>query len=58
MFSEDLEEPLTASHLMHGRRIMSLTDCLTNDVDGEVDSEAFNNRMKYLNGTLSSFCKR
>ena len=58
VLSEDLEEPLTPSHVMHGRRIMSLPHCLTDDVDEEVDSEAFNNRLKYLNRTLNSFWKR
>ena len=54
--SSDLEEPLTPSHLMYGRRIMSLPDCLIDDEDEEVDNEALNSRLKYLNHT--SFWKR
>ena len=56
--STDLEEPLTHSHLMYGRRIMSLPDCLIDDGDEDPDVGARNNRLKYLNRTLDSFWKR
>lgn len=45
--AEDLEEPLTPSHLMYGRRIMSLPDHLINEEDEDFDGEALN-RLKYL----------
>ena len=56
--SSDLEEPLTPSHLMYGRRIMSLPDYLIDDEDKDVDNESLNSRLKYLNHTINSFWKR
>ena len=56
--SSHLEELLTPSHLMYGRRIMSLPDCLIDDEDKDVDNESLNGRLKYLNRTINSFWKR
>ena len=56
--AEDLEEPLTPSHLMYGRHIMNLPDHLLDDGEDEIDSQALNSRVKYLNRTLDSFWKR
>ena len=47
MSSDDLDEPLTPSHLLIGRRILSLPDNLSyqrdsNDDDFEVDSDHLN----------------
>ena len=56
--SSDFEEPLTPSHLMYGRRIMNLPDCLIDDQDEEVDNESLNSQLKYLNHTINSFWKR
>ena len=55
----DLEEPLTPSHLMYGRRILSLPDHLVNDEEDEFDAhEVVNSRLRYLNRTLNAFWKR
>ena len=58
---EDLEEPLTPSHLMIGRRILSLPSNLHNsqeDNDTEATPELLTRRMRYLNSTLDQFWKR
>ena len=61
--SEDVEEPLTPSHLLVGRRILSLPDNLCyqrdiNDDDFEVDSDHLNKRVKHLNNVINHFWKR
>ena len=49
--TEDVEEPLTPSHLLIGRRILSLPDALCHgDVDdAEVMPTCLMQRMKYVN---------
>ena len=42
--AEDLEEPLTPSHLLFGRRIMSLPDHLLED-DDDFSGQVLNNRL-------------
>ena len=61
--SNDLEEPLTPSHLLIGRRVLSLPDNLShdgelNDKDFEVNPAQLNRRMKHLNNTLNHFWRR
>ena len=58
---DDLEEPLTPSHLLTGRRILSLPDHFCHDPD----EEAFNSspdlltkRAKHLNNTVNRFWER
>ena len=60
---DDLDEPLTPSHLLMGRRILSLPDGLSHQVEIE-DSEFQINpanltrRVKHFNITLNQFWKR
>ena len=61
--TEDLEEPLTPSHLLTGRRLLSLPDCALRpktDLDDDLDISPthLTNRMKYLNKTLDHFWRR
>lgn len=61
--SEDMEEPLTPSHLLVGRRILNLPDHLghvenPNDEDYSVDPTTLTRRMKHLNTTLNYFWNR
>ena len=59
--ADDLEEPLTPSHLLSGRRLMTSPDYLTGGlVDDdqetfEIDPNALNMRVKHLNHTLDRF---
>ena len=59
----DVEEPLTPSHLLIGRRVLNLPDhlrhlCDPGDEDFDVDSTQLTKRMKHLNNTLNHFWKR
>ena len=61
--SDDLEEPLTPSHLLHGRRLLSLPDNLSyddeaDDEDFEIDVTTLSRRVKHLNSTLNQFWRR
>jgi hypothetical protein len=60
--AEDLDEPLTPSHFLYGRRILSLPDGLSEeDVDDEeftLTDAGLNRRLKYLNAVLNQFWKR
>lgn len=58
--TEDIEEPLTPSHLLIGRRALSLPDyALCQEIDNfEISPSLLNKRMKYLNKTLDHFWKR
>ena len=58
----DTEEPLTPSHLLIGRRVLSLPDnlshmCDPGDEDFDVDSSQLTRRMKHLSSTLNHFWK-
>ena len=60
---DDLEQPLTPSHLLVGRRLLSLPDHLTylepeDDEDFELATEAFQRRAKHLNSVLNHFWRR
>ena len=60
--AEDLDEPLTPSHLLCGRRILTLPDGLAED--GNTDKEfvmsqpVLSKRLKYLNTKLNQFWNR
>ena len=60
--SDDLEEPLTPSHLLAGRRILGLPDNLYYDhlldPDFELNQPIINKRMRYLSRILDHFWKR
>ena len=59
--SDDPEEPLTLSHLMFGRRILSLLEVTGNrkgSVDHTVSSEDLPKRRKYLGLLLEHFWRR
>ena len=59
--SDDPEEPLTPSHLMYGRRILSLPDVRASSQDSinqAVSSEDLPRRRRYLGSLLEHFWKR
>ena len=61
--STDLEEPLTPSHLIVGRRLLNLPDylgyvCDPGDEDFEVNDSQLKRRMKHLASVLSHFWRR
>lgn len=61
--ANDLEEPLTPSHLLVGRRILNLPDHLgfpydLGDEDFSTDSTQLTRRMRHLNNTLNHFWHR
>ena len=57
--SDDVEEPLTPSHLLVGRRLLNLPDKLTHYEEGdeefEVTDEAMQRRARHLNSVLNHF---
>ena len=57
---DDLEEPLTPSHLMIGRRLLSLPEVASHDESRSCESthSEMNKRMKHLNFTLEQFWTR
>ena len=60
--SEDIEEPLTPSHLLVGYRVLSLPDPTTSADDEGLDNPAthgdLTRRMKHLKKTVDDFWKR
>ena len=61
--AEDIEEPLTPSHLLAGCRVLNLSDhlghlCDPGDEDFVIDSIQLTRRMKHLSNTLNHFWKR
>ena len=58
--TDDLEEPLTQSHLMIGRRLLSLPEVASHDESRSCESthSEMNKRMKHLNFTLEQFWTR
>ena len=59
--SDDIQEPLTPSHLLIGYRVLSLPDPTTSndtDSDDEVTREDLTRRMKHLSKTVDDFWKR
>ena len=59
MSADDLEEPLTPSHLMVGRRLMNAPDhnCLESD-DFDVTSKSLTQRALYLSATINQLWER
>ena len=58
---EDTEEPLTPSHLLCGRRLMSLPDSNTSDTpdyDIDVQPQDLSRRMQHLSNVRNHFWKR
>ena len=60
---DDLEKPLTPSHLLIGRRVLNLPDNLGHqgdiqDGDFELNPVELSNRVKHLNSTLNHFWRR
>ena len=58
---KDTEEPLTPSHLICGRRLMSLPDSNTSDTpdyDVDVQPQDLSRRMQHLSNVLNHFSKR
>ena len=60
MSANDLEEPLTPSHLIVGRRLMNAPDHLSHGSDDEFDvtPDALTRRVRYLNSTILRFWER
>lgn len=57
--ADDFEEPLTPSHLLIGRRVMTLPDPVhSEDNDEEVTADTLTRRSRHLNLTLNRFWKR
>jgi len=60
--SDDMEKPLTPSHLLVGRRILNLPDHLIyheedGDEEFEITGETLQRRAKHLSGVLNHFWK-
>ena len=63
IYPDDLEQPLTPSHLLAGCRLLSLPDHLTyhepeEDEDFELTTESLQRRAKHLNSMLNHFWRR
>ncbi len=59
--TEDIEEPLTPSHFLIGRRVLSLPDAIPSEHeedDVEISQNYLTRRVKYMNRTLDHFWKR
>ena len=57
VYSDDVEEPLTPGHLLHGRRILSLPEVADVTVQ-ELNRESMTRRAKYLSTLLVHFWRR
>ena len=57
VYSDDVEEPLTPGHLLHGRRILSLPEVADVTVQ-ELNRENMTRRAKYLSTLLVHFWRR
>ena len=59
--SADVEEPLTLSHLLHGRSSMGLPDPCTGDLidpDFELSSTELSKGMNHLSNVMNHFWRR
>ena len=57
VYSDDVEEPLTPGHLLHGRRILSLPEVADVTVQ-ELNRETMTRRAKYMSTLLVHFWRR
>ena len=57
VYSEDTDEPLTPSHLLLGRRLLSKPE-VTEDIYAANDAEELTRRASYLKTLLQRFCQR
>lgn len=58
---DDVDEPLTPSHLLHGRRLLNLPDVNKSDeinLDIDVSEADLSKRMKHLSTLMNHFWKR
>ena len=63
MSGDDVEEPITPSHLMVGRRMLSMPDdlghlCDLDDEEFSLNPKRATSRVKHLNNLLNHFWKR
>ena len=63
ILADDLEEPLTPSHLLVGRRLLNLPDNLCyrediNDNEFEIDPANLSKRARHLNNVINQFWNR
>ena len=63
VYPDDFQQPLTPSHLLVGRRLLSLPDHLTylepeGDEDFELSTESLQRRAKHLSSVLNHFWRR
>ena len=59
LYPDDLEEPLTPSHLISGRRLLSLPDVTPSRVDNPVSTrESVTKRARYLQRLMDHFWNR
>lgn len=59
--TEDLDEPLTPSHLLTGRRLLSLPDqnsSESSDYEADLDANDLTRRMKHLSNVMNHFWNR
>ena len=60
--SEDVDEPLTPSHLLHGQRLLNLPDSVNtrdlSDPDFEMSSTDLSKRMSHLSNVMNHFWYR
>ena len=60
--SEDVDEPLTPSHLLYGRRLFNLPDSVNtrdlSDPDFEMSSTDLSKRMSHLSNVMNQFWYR
>lgn len=56
--TEDSEEPLTPSHLMHGRRLLSLPDSGDEPSLNEVNAQELERRVDHIRTLMNHFWKR
>lgn len=56
--SDDTEEPLTPSHLLTGRRVLSIPDEVATAEDDETDVELLTRRQRFFSTLLGQFWNR
>ncbi len=58
LYPDDLEEPLTPSHLINGRRMLSLPDVTRSGIDNSSTRETVTKRARYLQKLMDHFWNR